>query len=202
MRHSQAGLAIPDIPFVYGHLFPPFNSAELASINALCTMSNLPPVSLGQIWIHFAHRVGALVVTAAIAMTATHILRTFKGNRKVREPALILLGLVLVQVLPGLLTVTTGKDPLVATSHVAVGALLLASSVVLTVRAYGLYRAPWSRSRLALVEGTSVLVIRPDHLSVSTTTEQGGSWTRSFAPSRCAPLNSAGLTRFGSSNVL
>ena len=43
MRHTDAGLAIPDFPLVFGHLIPPHWDAKIA--------------------IHFAHRVGALVVT-------------------------------------------------------------------------------------------------------------------------------------------
>ena len=45
MRHTGAGLAIPDFPLVFGQLIPPHWDAKIA--------------------IHFAHRVGALVVSLA-----------------------------------------------------------------------------------------------------------------------------------------
>ena len=151
MRHSQAGLAIPDIPFAYGHLLPPINSGELASINAIREGMHLPIVSLGQIWVHYAHRVWAIVVAVVVFMTAIYILRTFKEDRRLREPALILVVLVLVQLLLGLFTVSTGKDAFVATCHVSVGALLLATSVGLSVRAYGMYRPPQRGTKLSLV---------------------------------------------------
>ena len=53
MRHSDAGLAIPDFPLVFGGLFPPEWTAAIA--------------------IHYAHRVGAAFVTLAIAATAGHV---------------------------------------------------------------------------------------------------------------------------------
>ena len=46
MRHTGAGLAIPDFPLMFGHLVPDHWSAEIA--------------------VHFAHRVGALIVAAAV----------------------------------------------------------------------------------------------------------------------------------------
>ena len=59
MRHSDAGLAIPDFPLVFG---------------GLCRPQWTP-----QIAIHYAHRVGALIVTLAIAATV--------GPRLVPPPA-------------------------------------------------------------------------------------------------------------------
>ncbi len=151
MRHSHAGLAIPDLPLAYGHLVPPVNDAGLAAVNAIRQRVNLPPVSLEQIWIHFAHRLGAVIVAIVVVANVTYFLRTFRDDRRLREPALALLFLVSVQVLLGLLTVSTGKDAFVATCHVAVGALLLATSVGLTVRSYGMYRPPQRGTALSLV---------------------------------------------------
>ena len=50
---SDAGLAIPDFPWAFGRVLPPAWNAGIA--------------------IHFAHRVGALVVTLAILATAGHV---------------------------------------------------------------------------------------------------------------------------------
>jgi cytochrome c oxidase assembly protein subunit 15 len=47
MRHSEAGLAIPDFPLVFGGVLPPEWTVKIA--------------------IHYAHRVGALIVSLAIA---------------------------------------------------------------------------------------------------------------------------------------
>ena len=45
MRHTEAGLAIPDFPLMFGHVIPDHWDPKIA--------------------IHFAHRVGALIVTLA-----------------------------------------------------------------------------------------------------------------------------------------
>jgi heme a synthase len=140
MRHTQSGLAIPDFPLSYGQFLPPVNAIDLPRINEIRLEYELPAVGLNQIWIHFAHRVGALLVAILIAANVTHVFKTFKTEAKMREPALVLLVLLLVQLFLGALTVWTGKGVEVATAHVATGALLLGVSVVLSVRAYHLFK--------------------------------------------------------------
>jgi heme a synthase len=142
MRHSQAGLAIPDFPLSYGQLLPPMNADGLAAINDFRAHVDLPPVELGQVWIHFAHRIGALIVAIAVMTNVRQVLRNFKSDQRLREPALIQLMLLLTQLLLGALTVWTGKGVQVATAHVAAGALLLGASVFLSVQAFHLYRLP------------------------------------------------------------
>ena len=53
MRHTGAGLAIPDFPLMFGHLVPDHWSAAIA--------------------VHFAHRLGALIVTLSIILTSRHV---------------------------------------------------------------------------------------------------------------------------------
>lgn len=142
MRHSHSGMAIPDFPLSYGGVLPPFDAGGLPAINQERMWDNLGPVTLGQIWIHYAHRVGAVLVAGVAAVNLRHVLRTFPTRPWLREPALILFLLVLVQVLLGALTVWNGKTVQVATAHVVTGALLLATSVVLTARVFQSCRVP------------------------------------------------------------
>jgi heme a synthase len=139
MRHTGSGLAIPDFPLSYGHLIPPTDSTLLPAINEYRIGWNLPAVTMSQIWIHFAHRIGALLVTATVLLNVFHILYSYRES-KLREPSVILLTLLVTQVLLGALTVWTGKGVEIATAHVAVGALLLGLSVVVSVRSFQLYR--------------------------------------------------------------
>ncbi len=136
MRHSDAGLAITDFPLSYGSIIPSVDESSLSQINQVRIDSGLAPVNEGQIWIHFTHRVGALLVLIAVFALVQHILSTYKEQRRLREPALILATLVFMQALLGALTVWTGKGVEIATAHVAVGALLLALSGFLTARVY------------------------------------------------------------------
>ena len=116
MRHTGAGLAIPDFPLAFGHLLPPEWNAGIA--------------------IHFAHRIGALAVTAMVMATAGHLLFHHPERRDLTRPALLLAALVLVQVGLGAWTVLSGRQVAVNTAHVAVGAATLAASIVLSLRVH------------------------------------------------------------------
>ncbi len=142
MRHEDAGLAIPDFPLSYGKILPPTNAADLAGANHLRAWNlNLDPVTLGQIWLHFAHRAGALVVLLLGTWTIVRIIGRFP-NSALLIPSLLLALLLLVQIALGAATVLLRKPADVASAHVAVGALVLVSSFVIMVRAMRLLGRP------------------------------------------------------------
>jgi cytochrome c oxidase assembly protein subunit 15 len=114
MRHSGAGLAIPDVPLAFGRIVPPFTSFEIA--------------------VHFAHRVGALLVAAAVIATAWCTGR-LRERPDLSRPALLAVVLVLAQIVLGAATVLSRLSVVLATTHVVMGALLLATVLVLAVRA-------------------------------------------------------------------
>ena len=116
MRHIEAGLAIPDFPLAFGHLLPPFWTVGVA--------------------FHFAHRVGAICAGAAIAALAGHIWYHHRDRRELLRPAALLLILVSAQITLGAYVVWTGLQPIVNTAHVVNGALVLATSLVLTLRSF------------------------------------------------------------------
>ncbi|HTS00507.1 MAG TPA: COX15/CtaA family protein [Bacteroidota bacterium] len=158
MRHSDAGLAIPDFPLSYGAVVPPAGADGIAEINRdRLQVYDLPPVTAAQVWIHFAHRIGALLAAVTVITSGVHILRTYPDVRALREPAIVVVMLVLVQVLLGALTVWTGKGVQVATAHVATGALLLGGCVFLAARALRLSPA---RERV----GAGALVPEPSRI--------------------------------------
>jgi cytochrome c oxidase assembly protein subunit 15 len=139
MRHFDAGLAIPDLPLAYGQLLPPTSPDALPAINeARSADALLHPVTLTQIWLHFAHRIGAVLVTAILLVLISQTLRRSKDNA-LRRPAHALSILLLAQLTLGVLTVLWRKPAEIATSHVAVGALLLVTTFVIFVRSARLY---------------------------------------------------------------
>ena len=116
MRHTGAGLAIPDFPLMFGGVIPDHWDAKIA--------------------VHFTHRAGALVVTLGILATAVHIRSRHRGDRALTSPALLLALLVAVQVTLGALTVLSRRDPWINSFHVVCGALVLTTSLVLTLRGW------------------------------------------------------------------
>ena len=94
------------------------------------------------------HIIGAAVVTFVVLWTVVRVLSEYSQVEQLRRPALMLLTLLMVQLALGfgawLTRVEWGRDapqplaPMVATTvaHVAVGALLLATTVVLAIQAW------------------------------------------------------------------
>jgi cytochrome c oxidase assembly protein subunit 15 len=140
MRHYQAGLAIPDLPLAYGKVLPPMNAASLAAVNQVRAYDlNLPPVSLGQVWLHFTHRLGALAVTAFVLWTCLTVFIKHRHRKGLYRPAVLLVVLLVTQITLGVLTVLDRKPADIASAHVAVGALVLATMFALTMRSGRLF---------------------------------------------------------------
>ncbi len=140
MRHQQAGLAIPDVPLSYGHVLPPMSQESLQAANSHRAFNlNLDPVTLTQIWLHFAHRIGAIIVSIATIWAAVRVFRHHSGQMKLLWPAVALCGLLVTQVTLGILTVLQRKPADIASLHVATGALLLLTCFTLMIRAMRLY---------------------------------------------------------------
>lgn len=116
MRHTGAGLAIPDFPLAFGHLIPTHWDAKIA--------------------IHFAHRAGALAVTLLIAATSGHVFYHHRRSRELVRPAVLLLLLVAFQITLGALTVLSQKQFIINSLHVVNGALVLVTSLALTLRTH------------------------------------------------------------------
>ena len=114
MRHTDAGLAIPDFPLAFGHLIPPQWDPKIA--------------------IHFAHRVGALVASALIIAAAGHVFYHHRRQRELLRPSALLLVLLAIQITLGAYTVLTAKHYIINSLHVVTGASVLATSLVLTLR--------------------------------------------------------------------
>jgi cytochrome c oxidase assembly protein subunit 15 len=150
MRHMNAGLAIPDFPLNYGQVIPPTGDGGIIDINDFRLSLDLTVVTSSQIWIHFAHRIGGLVVFLFVIITSLHVSRTYRHEGLMREPMIVVLLLASMQILLGALTVWTGLSVAVATAHVATGALLLASCVFLAIRTRRLYTFPVEVSEIQL----------------------------------------------------
>ena len=134
MRHLGAGLSIPDFPLSFGHLVPPLDS--------------------GFVIVNFAHRCGALVVTILILATTLRVLGSFPNDPWIRKPALGLIALLLMQLTLGAFTIWSGRAVLPTTAHVAIGAAVLTTSLLLTIRLYAV-SASLERAEPARLRGSA-----------------------------------------------
>jgi cytochrome c oxidase assembly protein subunit 15 len=115
MRHLHAGLSIPTFPLAFGKLIPPMINERVA--------------------IHFAHRVGALVVTLVAIALVTVIFTAAKRHARLTRPALGLIVAVIMQVGLGASVIWSAREPVTTSLHVVNGAAVLAIAVLIAIRA-------------------------------------------------------------------
>jgi heme a synthase len=116
MRHTGAGLAIPDFPLMFGHLIPDHWDSGIV--------------------VHFTHRVGALAVAAMALWTSTTVWRRHSDHVDLAHPSLLVLIAIVIQTTLGALTVLSRRQPWINSLHVVGGALVLTTSLVITLRAW------------------------------------------------------------------
>ncbi len=122
MRHLGAGLVIPDFPLSFGQIIPPYMNVYIA--------------------VNFGHRCGAVVVSAMVVWTVVRVLRTHSEIQALRRPALGMFLLLVLQICLGAITIWSGRAVLPTTSHVAIGAAVLATSLTLALRARKILSLP------------------------------------------------------------
>ena len=116
MRHVGAGLAIPDFPWMFGHIVPDHWSPAIA--------------------LHFAHRLGALFVTLSILATSTYIWMRHADRPELARPATLIIFLVGAQLMLGAFTVLSRRDVWINSLHVVCGALVLTTALVIALRSW------------------------------------------------------------------
>ncbi len=116
MRHGYAGLAITSFPYSHpaGYWIPPAFDFKIA--------------------IHFAHRIGAILVSVAILAFIIRVIRDRSAWKAMKLSALSLVALLGIQIYLGALTIWTVRNPHVATFHMLNGAFLLAVCWMMTLR--------------------------------------------------------------------
>lgn len=116
MRHLKAGLAIPDFPLSLGRIIPDFSS---------------PGVGVA-----FAHRAWGTSLVLILAILAPRILRS--ADAGFSRLYLLMLGLGTLQIVLGGLTIWSEKQPILTSVHVATGASIFATSILLALTAHAL----------------------------------------------------------------
>lgn len=125
VRHTEAGMACPDVPLCLGSVVPPLDQPAVA--------------------LQFAHRVVALLTALVVIAAGAAILRHARG--RVRALACGAIALVLAQVALGVLSVATRLAVPPVSLHTLFAAALFATWVALA--AYGRVGAPVPAERVA-----------------------------------------------------
>ena len=104
---SRSGLACPDWP--------------------LCNNAAIPNLSVVAIAVEFSHRMFALSAGALIVAALLATLVWFRQDRRLLFLATLSSVLLAIQIILGALTITTGLEPVIVTSHLGVATATFAA---------------------------------------------------------------------------
>ncbi|MBS0379114.1 MAG: COX15/CtaA family protein [Proteobacteria bacterium] len=116
VRLTAAGLGCPDWPGCYGKLTPSAAAQDPAAQAAYNR-----PLEVGKAWHEMIHRYVVGALSLIILAIATLALRYRRQSGVSVQYALTLLGVLVLQALLGMLTVTWRLNPLIVTAHLLLG---------------------------------------------------------------------------------
>jgi cytochrome c oxidase assembly protein subunit 15 len=134
MRHTGSGLAIPDFPTMGGEWMPSFTPTVLDRINDWRFEMNLDAVRGVQVFYHFIHRVGAVILIFCVLGLNMLGWRRYRHHAPIFRTLMTLNFFLASQILLGIFTVITAKQPLLTSLHVVTGAATLGVTVLLFLR--------------------------------------------------------------------
>jgi cytochrome c oxidase assembly protein subunit 15 len=122
-RLTNAGLSCPDWPHCYGYITAPHTATQLQSAAHQYPLS---PIDVKKAWTEMTHRYFAGTEGILILILSFSILLNRKMNDfKSRFIATSLIGLLCIQVMLGMLTVTEKLKPVIVLSHLVTGIAIL-----------------------------------------------------------------------------
>ena len=133
MRHEHAGLSIPDFPLAYGKWIPDTTPEAIAAINAKRVAEDQVPTNTLFIWVQMAHRILAVLVVAG-AIAVFQRAATASRLRATKSWSAAWLALVAAQAGFGAWTIWSNKAADIATTHMALGALILLLGALFSFR--------------------------------------------------------------------
>jgi len=129
MRHQHKDLAILDFPTANGAWIPDTSATALAKINAWRDARALSDVDAFQIWLQMAHRFLAALIGIAVIAFCVRVWKDAHAIAALGRLSILWGVLFLLQFTLGAWTIWSNKAADVATSHVALGAIMLSFGV-------------------------------------------------------------------------
>jgi cytochrome c oxidase assembly protein subunit 15 len=144
MRHSGAGLAVPDFPLAYGTLLPSLSPGALDAytrtlIDAGIRIAADGQLQSSQVAVHLLHRYWGIASAVVLLWAAHRLYWSTPARSRHRRIAFIMAGLTIAQIALGAVTVLARKPVDITTAHVATGALLLVVTVQAALHAFRTY---------------------------------------------------------------
>ncbi len=96
----------------------------------------MPPSFADGVAIHYAHRLGALMVLLLVGAVVWRVTKRFRDERSLLVPTMAVAVLVSIQVALGGAVVLSSRAVFPNTVHVALGALILGTSMAMTLYAW------------------------------------------------------------------
>ena len=121
VRLSNAGLGCPDWPGCYGHVTPLGAAADAGSATAPAAFAATRPLEIGKAWREMVHRYAAGTLASLLVLIAA--LGFLWRRERIASPRYLaaLVGIVVVQAVLGMLTVTRQLTPVIVTLHLLFG---------------------------------------------------------------------------------
>lgn len=134
MRHNHAGLAVPDFPTMGGSWCPMVTNDMMQNINAWRFDHNLDRVVKAQVIIHLVHRGIALLIFVLMMYISMVAVKELEKGSKAIKTFMQLNTVIFLQIILGISTVLSEKNPIVTSLHVMTGAATLGLAVLLVLR--------------------------------------------------------------------
>ena len=138
VRVTESGLGCPDWPLCYGRLLPPLRADAI---------------------IEYTHRLVASLTSPLIIASAIVAWWKHRSVRLVFRPMMVALGLLVVEIGLGALTVLTQTPPVIVAVHLGVALTILAMLLIAAVTAFRLSQGGEAVERLAYRTGFARLTL-------------------------------------------
>ncbi|MGE5215195.1 MAG: COX15/CtaA family protein, partial [Nitrospirota bacterium] len=140
-------LSILDFPTANGAWIPDTSAAALAKINEWRDARALSDVSAFQIWLQMLHRFVALIIAIAIISFCIRVWRDVRGLDALKRLSLLWVILVVCQISLGAWVIWSNKAADVATTHVALGAIMLSFGVSISAICWRIFQTEIDSAR-------------------------------------------------------